>query len=93
MEAKNEKLKTSKKLAILAVSAGVTYVITQAVKSVCPAGGTVLEKAGTLIGGGVLSAMVADKAADFAEKKIDEAVEKIEVDVTVEVEEVEAAAT
>ena len=93
MEAKNEKLKTSKKLAVLAVTAGVTYVITQAVKSVCPAGGSVLEKAGTLIGGGVLSAMVADKASEYAEKKIDEAVEKFEENVTVEVEEEQAAAT
>lgn len=93
MEAKN--LKTSKKFVILAVSGGVTYVITQAVKTVCPTGGTVLEKAATLIGGGVLSAMVADKASEFAEKKIDEAVEKFEESVTIEVEEekVEAAAT
>lgn len=91
METNNTK--AAKKLAVLGVSAGVAYVITQAVKSVCPAGGTVLEKAATLIGGAVLSGMVAEKAGDYAEKKIDEAVEKIEVTVEVEEDEEVVGAT
>ena len=87
MEEKN--MRAAKKLAILGVSTGVAYVITQAVKTVCPVGGTVLEKTAALIGGGVLSAMVADKAGEFAEKKIDEAVQKFEENVTIEIGEEE----
>lgn len=79
------KMRAAKKVAILGVSTGVGYVIIQAVKTVCPIGGSLLEKAGALLGGGVLSVMVADKASEYTEKKIDEAVKKFEETVSVEV--------
>lgn len=85
----NEKTKTAKKVAILGVSAGVAYVVTQAVKFVCPPAGNLLEKAGILIGGGVLSAWVADGASQYVEEKLDKAIEKIEENVTVEIVEEE----
>lgn len=81
----NDKLKVAKKLTIVGASMGVAYVVTQAVKFVCPAGGTLLEKAGALVGGGILSAWIADGASKYAEEKIDEAVKKFEESVTVEI--------
>lgn len=60
------------------VSVGVGAIVTNAVAFTTPVLAVgVLKKAAIGVGSFVLSAMLSDKAADYADEKIDEAVEEL----------------
>ena len=71
------KLEMIKGAAGLVVSAGVGMIVANAVKSTTPANMNFLKKACVGIGSLILSDMVATKATEHTEEKIDEAVESL----------------
>ena len=72
-----DKIEMTKTVALIAVSAGVSSVISNVRDTVEPEDSNKLEKAITWIGFAVLGAMILDKAYDYMEPKIDEAVDYI----------------
>lgn len=77
MKINEENIKTIKAIAELVVGSSVSYVVTSAVMKLSPESRKLVGKAATLIAGGVLSSMVAQKANEYAGGVFDETVEQV----------------
>lgn len=70
-------LETVKAIATLAVTIGVSAIVGNVVKATTPIDVKILTKICIGLGGFVLSGMLGDLAGNYADKKIDEAVELV----------------
>lgn len=76
---KKEVLKTGKQILTFMVSLGTGAIIANAISHTSPANMHVLKKACVLVGGLALGSMVSDKTTEYAEQKVDEFVDAIQV--------------